>query len=115
MGGAARPQAEAVLWAVQERRVSVWASCALLSTCTLQELPGPHRQGPGWSLSPRTGKTKEGKVVTPPTPGGKLAGGGRPRDGQFSEAVLLWGRGGRLLGQDRPPVTSLCLVPPAWG
>lgn len=41
-------------------------------------------------------------MVTPPTLGGELPGGGRPRDGQFSEAMLLWGRGDGLLGQDRP-------------
>lgn len=41
-------------------------------------------------------------MVTPPTLGGELPGGGRPRDGQFSEAMLLWGRGDGLLGQGRP-------------
>lgn len=82
---------------------SVWASRALHPLhLHVQASPGPHEQGPGRSLGPRPGQTKEGKVVTPPTLGRKLPGGGRPRDGQFSEAMLLWGRGDGLLGQDRP-------------
>ena len=56
------------------------ATCAH-STCTLQGSPGPHGQGPGGRLGPRTGRTKEDKVTTPLTLGRKLPGGGGPRDG----------------------------------
>lgn len=114
MGNATRPQAGAGReGAVQERRrVSGPAAPCTHSTCTVQASPGPRRQGPGRSLGPRPGQTKEGKMVTPPTLGGELPGG-RPRDGQFSEAMLL-GKRRRASRPGQTLVTSL-LVPPAWG
>lgn len=80
------------------------------STCTLQGSPGPHRQGPRQRLGPRTGQTKEGKVTTPPTLGGKLPGGGGPRDGHDPGASP---RLSLALRPSRP--ASAAAAPPSGG